>query len=112
MRHICFECDSDMIQARRVEPVDVRGERIDVEFEYLRCPNCGEEYEMQRPDYDPLAQAYRIYRTRKRLTPAGRDSQLSGRLTVIAARYERDSGDRRSDAEPIRERSAANRGDG
>lgn len=67
MRHICFECDSDMIQVRRVEPVDIRGERIDVEFEYLRCPNCGEEYEVQRPDYDPLAQAYRIYRTRKGL---------------------------------------------
>lgn len=67
MSNVCFECDSDMIQVRRTEPVTVRGEKIEVEFEYLQCPNCGEEYEVSRPDNDPLDRAYRIYRERKGL---------------------------------------------
>lgn len=67
MSNKCYECDSEMNEVRRVEPVNIRGEKIEVVFEYLQCPSCGEEYEVKRPDYDPLNEAYRIYRNRKDL---------------------------------------------
>ncbi|MEA4909007.1 MAG: DUF4065 domain-containing protein [Anaerolineaceae bacterium] len=49
----------------QVEEIHIRGEMIPIHMEYFRCEACGEDFEIPRPDYDPLDAAYREYRKRK-----------------------------------------------
>jgi len=49
----------------KVEEIDIRGETIPIHMEYYHCEECGEDFEIPRPDYDPLDAAYREYRNRK-----------------------------------------------
>lgn len=65
MKGICPNCEKEteleLIRAREV--VEVRGESIEVDAEFIRCMECGEEFENTRGP-DSLAHAYHEYRKR------------------------------------------------
>src|SRR3990172_10504690 len=69
MNGFCPNCEkeSPLIQVRTTEEFNIRGEPIPVEVVYYRCQECGEEFEIPDPDYDPYDLAYREYRQRKGL---------------------------------------------
>lgn len=64
---LCPNCgkESALILVKETEEINVRGELIPIEAEYYRCQECGEEFEISRPDYTPLKDAYEEYRRRK-----------------------------------------------
>lgn len=63
MKRICPNCEKetaiDRIQTK--EHIEVRGESIEVEAEFFKCKECGEEFENTR-GHDALDTAYRNYR--------------------------------------------------
>ncbi len=67
MRTICPNCgnETDQNYYDETEEINIRGELIPVKMRYFRCDECGDEYEVPDPAYDPLEVAYREYRTRK-----------------------------------------------
>ena len=67
MNAFCPNCEQETEQrpVRRLAELDIRGETIPVEVEYQHCETCGEDFEVPRPDYDPLEAAYREYRRRQ-----------------------------------------------
>jgi len=67
MNAFCPNCEKDTEQkfVEKVEEIDIRGETIPLHMEYYHCEECGEDFEIPRPDYDPLDAAYREYRIRK-----------------------------------------------
>ena len=64
MMGICPNCEKettiDHIQTK--EHIEVRGEPVEVETEFFKCKECGEEFENTR-GHDALDAAYRNYRT-------------------------------------------------
>ena len=69
MKAFCPNCEKET-KRRSIETIvdiKVRGENIQVHDKYYQCEECGEEYEIPSLDYDPLDEAYRIYRSRKGL---------------------------------------------
>lgn len=69
MNGFCPNClrDTTILPIKKEVELDIRGEKIPVEVEYFQCEECGEDFEIPRPDYDPLAIAYAEYRRRKNL---------------------------------------------
>ncbi len=69
MKAFCPNCEKDTEQrfVNKVEEINIRGEMIPVQMEYYHCGECGEDFEIPRPEYDPLEKAYREYRRRKGL---------------------------------------------
>ena len=69
MQAFCPNCEIETEQRYidKVEEINIRGELIPVHLKYYQCERCGEDYELPRPDYDPLDTAYREYRNRKGL---------------------------------------------
>jgi putative zinc finger/helix-turn-helix YgiT family protein len=67
MNGFCPNCEkeSPLQMVRKIEDFSVRGEAIPVEVEYFKCLECGEEFEISKPEYDPYEIAYREYRARK-----------------------------------------------
>ncbi|MCX6053488.1 MAG: DUF4065 domain-containing protein [Chloroflexi bacterium] len=67
MTALCPNCEKETEQKfiDRVEEINIRGEMIPIHMEYFQCEECGEDFEIPRPDYDPLDTAYREYRNRK-----------------------------------------------
>ncbi len=67
MKDVCPNCAkiTEVRFIKGVEELNIRGETIPVEVEYYQCEECGEDFEIPRPDYDPLDIAYREYRRRK-----------------------------------------------
>jgi len=65
MKGICSNCEkeTELELVNEHETIDVRGEAIEVEAEYFRCTECGEEFENTRGP-DALEAAYRAYRQR------------------------------------------------
>jgi putative zinc finger/helix-turn-helix YgiT family protein len=67
MNTFCPNCEKeteiDFIE--KIEEIDIRGELIPVNLKYYKCKECGEDFEIPSPDYDPLDLAYREYRSRK-----------------------------------------------
>lgn len=65
MKPVCPNCEkeSKIEFIRAKERIEVRGEPVDVETEYSKCTECGEEFENTR-GYDALEVAYRAYRMR------------------------------------------------
>lgn len=63
MKAVCPKCEkeSEIEIVRAKERIEVRGEPVDVETEYSKCTECGEEFENTR-GYDALEVAYRAYR--------------------------------------------------
>ena len=66
MNAFCPNCEKDTEQkfVDKVEEISIRGEMIPIHMEYYHCEECGEDFEIPRPDYDPLDAAYREYRNR------------------------------------------------
>jgi putative zinc finger/helix-turn-helix YgiT family protein len=67
MNAFCPNCEKVTEQkfVDKLEEIVIRGEMIPVHMEYYHCEECGEDFEIPRPDYDPLDAAYREYRNRK-----------------------------------------------
>lgn len=65
-KNICLNCEketnTEFIKTR--ESFNIRGEVIELEVEYLRCLECGNEFRPPKSDVDPIEQAYREYRRR------------------------------------------------
>ena len=63
----CPNCETETDQKviSEVINIDVRGEMILTPITYYLCNECGEDFEIPNPEYDPLDQAYREYRKRK-----------------------------------------------
>ena len=70
MKRICAICEniSEINIVKQKETVEVRGEKIEVEVEYLKCSNCREEFENSKIDSDPVNKAYRKYREEHNMT--------------------------------------------
>ncbi|MBI4621577.1 MAG: DUF4065 domain-containing protein [Desulfobacterales bacterium] len=64
MKEICPICDkkSRAKLIKKKEAMNVRGERINVEYEVFKCYACGEEYIDTETEYEPFVYAYAIYR--------------------------------------------------
>jgi putative zinc finger/helix-turn-helix YgiT family protein len=65
-RNICLNCEkeTDTQFIKTKEAIKVRGEKIELEVEYLKCLECGNEFRPPEATVDPLNQAYREYRRR------------------------------------------------
>ncbi|MFO8011285.1 MAG: DUF4065 domain-containing protein [Dehalococcoidia bacterium] len=62
---VCTNCGAtEMELVNGKEQILVKGEPIEVQFNYYRCPDCGEEVLTPSLQPDPLESAYRIYRKR------------------------------------------------
>lgn len=64
MKLSCPVCDnsSELELIKGTKDVLVRGEPINIEMEYHKCSDCGEEFIVPNPKKDPLESAYRLYR--------------------------------------------------
>ena len=69
MNAFCPNCEKETEQKLidRIEEINIRGEMIPIHMQFYQCMECGEDFEIPRPDYDPLAEAYHEYRRRKGL---------------------------------------------
>lgn len=67
MLAMCPYCEnkSSLERVREIENITVRGESIAVNVEYFKCHECGEEFDISRPDYTPVKDAYDEYRRLK-----------------------------------------------
>ncbi|MEN6435891.1 MAG: type II TA system antitoxin MqsA family protein [Anaerolineaceae bacterium] len=67
MKRYCPACGAvtEWESVRRKEVFEVKGEKIEVQAEYLCCANCKAEYEDLNRQNDPYEQAYIEYRKRK-----------------------------------------------
>lgn len=66
MKDLCPYCTelAELEESKRIEPFDIRGEKIEVEVDALKCSECGEVFDNPRAERDPYADAYREYRRR------------------------------------------------
>jgi len=66
INNICLNCEKETKTefVKSKENVKVRGEVIEVEVEYLKCLECGNEFRPPKSADDPIDQAYREYRKR------------------------------------------------
>lgn len=66
MKNICLNCEketkTEFIKTK--EEFKVRGEAIELDVEYLKCLECGNEFRPPKSTADPINQAYREYRKR------------------------------------------------
>jgi putative zinc finger/helix-turn-helix YgiT family protein len=64
MKGICPNCEGvrDLEFIQKEEDIIVRGEPITVKVEYLKCTECGTEFNDPSSQKDPLDTAYREYR--------------------------------------------------
>jgi len=69
MNGFCPDCEkeSSLSLIQTTEDFNIRGEAIPVEVVYYKCQECGEEFDISKPDNDPYEVAYREYRRRKGL---------------------------------------------
>jgi len=69
MNAFCPNCEKETEQEYidKIEDINIRGEVIPINLKYYKCKECGEEFEIPHPEYDPLDLAYREYRSRKGL---------------------------------------------
>ena len=66
IKNICLNCgkETNTQFIKTKEPFKVRGEEIELEVEYLKCLECGNEFRPPKSTVDPIDQAYREYRKR------------------------------------------------
>lgn len=66
MKGICPNCERvrDLARIETTEDIEIRGETVPVEVEFLRCSQCGTEFREASSSHDPLELAYREYRRR------------------------------------------------
>jgi YgiT-type zinc finger domain-containing protein len=65
----CPNCEKETQQKfiSEDETINIQGEIIPIHLEYYLCEECGEDFEIPRPDYDPLEAAYDEFRKKKGL---------------------------------------------
>ena len=70
MKDICPNCIkiTELESIKGEEIIDIRGESIKVEVLYLRCCECGEEFDDPKSDDDPLERAFSEYRRQHGIT--------------------------------------------
>jgi len=84
MKAFCPNCEKETEQ-RLIETtteIKIREENIPIHVKYYQCEECGEDYEIPSSDYDPLDEAYRIYRSRKGLLQPRRNKRFSKNWTL------------------------------
>ena len=66
IKDICPYCEkpTELEFIKTHEEITIRGEKILVPVEYLKCMECGNEFEDPQSKHDPLALAYKEYRRR------------------------------------------------
>ncbi|MBW2364903.1 MAG: DUF4065 domain-containing protein [Deltaproteobacteria bacterium] len=66
MKGLCPNCEkvSELEKVKTKEMFNVRGESIEIDVEYYKCLDCGNEFEDPSLKNDPLEKAYREYRNR------------------------------------------------
>jgi putative zinc finger/helix-turn-helix YgiT family protein len=71
MKETCPICEkeSQVKTLNKREPINVRGELIDVDYEVLTCDECGEQYMNTETEHDPFVYAYSIYRKKHNMLP-------------------------------------------
>lgn len=64
----CPSCESDakLDHVTEVRLIPYKGELIPVHLDYYVCSDCGCDFEVPRPDYDPLTELYREYEKLKK----------------------------------------------
>jgi len=64
IEEFCPICEEERAikEVRCRESIEVRGEAFSVNAHYYRCTSCDEEFETSNSEYDPMAEAYRMYR--------------------------------------------------
>jgi putative zinc finger/helix-turn-helix YgiT family protein len=69
MTGYCPNCEKvvTLSRIRKQEELTIRGEKIEVTSEFLKCSECGEEFEDPKSHTDPLIAAYAEYRRRKNM---------------------------------------------
>lgn len=67
MNSFCPNCEKETKQKfiDKIEEIDIRGVMLPIHMEFHQCEECGEDFEIPRPDYDPLDAAYREFRNQK-----------------------------------------------
>jgi putative zinc finger/helix-turn-helix YgiT family protein len=67
MNRVCPECGkiTEWEKITRSEQFDIKKEKITVDIQLLRCPECGVEFEDLNYDLNPYMKAYEEYRSRK-----------------------------------------------
>jgi len=66
MINICLNCEKETKteSIKTKEKFKVRGEAIELNVEYFKCLECGNEFRPPKSTVDPINQAYREYRKR------------------------------------------------
>ena len=64
MKDICPNCEkmAELELIRTKEEYIIKGESIEIDVEYFKCQECGQEFDNPNSDFDPLEKAYRLYR--------------------------------------------------
>ena len=67
MNGFCPNCEKETEQQliEKDENINIRGEIVPIRMEYHHCEECNMDFEIPRPDYDPLDMAFQEYRRRK-----------------------------------------------
>jgi len=67
MDTFCPNCEKETPQefVTKSDQIMIRGENMPIQMKYYHCNECGQDYEIPRPDYDPLDAVYRDYRDKK-----------------------------------------------
>ena len=67
MKVFCPNCEEETLISftKKTEMIEIRDEVIEISLEYYLCDECGMDFEIPNPDYDPLDLVYREYRKRK-----------------------------------------------
>jgi len=69
MKAFCPNCEAETGQSfvEKIEQFNIRGESIPVQLSFYHCQECGADFEIPNPNYDPVDEAYREYRRSKQM---------------------------------------------
>lgn len=82
VRELCTNCERETQFERNIkeEKIKIRGEPIEVEIEYSKCKNCGDEVLDPSSNLEQLDAAYREYRKKYGLLQPEEIRDLSQQL--------------------------------
>ncbi|MEW6586709.1 MAG: type II TA system antitoxin MqsA family protein, partial [Nitrospirota bacterium] len=89
MKGICPFCEQERVldHVTKPENINVRGELIEVESEFLTCLSCGNTFDDPQSEFDPLVPAYREYRKRHGLTQPEEIRQFRKRYGLTQSEF-------------------------
>lgn len=67
MKGICPYCEDikELELIEKKEVFNVKDEKIEIDVQFFRCQDCGEEFDDPKANDDPIERAYREFRNRK-----------------------------------------------